>query len=541
MLKKSLLNAIKDTFPKKDIFLLAPKNPDHGDYALHKSSVPDHKLLTDGFKHELVGAVEQIGDFINFSLSQQAMWNEVKGILEVKEEYGKNDLFSGRKTIVEFAHPNTHKLFHIGHLRNITTGQAISRILENAGNTVIRVNYQGDVGLHIAKCLYGIKHAATQPENNATIQDKIAFLGASYSAGHKAYVENESAKQEIQAINKQIFEMDTEIKSLWEHTRAWSLEYFDHIYERLHTKFDRLFFESEVAQIGLTIAKDALQKGILSESDGAIVFEGEKHGVHTRVFINSLGLPTYEAKELGLAQSEFSEFGDIDQCIHIVAGEQSSFFNTTFKVEELLDEKYKGKQKHFIYGFVDLKDGKMSSRAGNVVEGNWLLDQVKSRLQEKFPDSNAAETLAVAATKYSFLKLEAQKNFQFDINESISLQGNSGPYLLYAYARANSIVQKVTNVGETSTQTSNPVELTLLRSLVKFPEVTEAAAQKLAPHLIATYLFDLGQKFNKLYEATSILKSNDSDKARLLLLTRATMQVIKNGLYLLGINTIEKI
>ncbi len=542
MLKKHLHKAIKDVIGTEKLLLLAPKNPDHGDYAVHKSAVPDHKLLTAGFKHELVASVEQVGDFINFSLSQSALWNEANRILEEKEQYGKNNLFEGKKIIVEFAHPNTHKLFHIGHLRNITTGQTVSRILENAGASVIRANYQGDVGLHIAKCLYGIQHAPELPSHDTPIQERIAFLGTSYAAGHKAYEEDEVAKQEIQAINKQIFEMDSTIKPLWEQTRAWSLEYFDLIYHRLHTKFDRLFFESEVAQTGFEIAQQALQKGILQESDGAVVFKGDEHGVHTRVFINSIGLPTYEAKELGLAQKEFSEFGEIDQCIHIVAGEQSSFFTTTFKVQELLDEKYKGKQKHFVYGFVDLKDGKMSSRAGNVVEGNWLLDQVKSHLQEKFPDSNAAETLAIAATKYSFLKLEAQKNFQFDINESISLQGNSGPYLLYTYARANSIVIKAGDVGATNiTDTSNPNELVLLRTLIKFPEVTEAAAQKIAPHLIATYLFDVSQKFNKLYESTSIMKSNNEDKTRLLLLTKATMQVIKNGLNLLGIETLEKI
>lgn len=544
MIKKHLHKAIKDVVGHDQFTLLSPKNEDHGDYAIHKSMVPDPKLLTAGYEHELIGSIEEVGDFINFSISNTALWSEIDRILEEKDSFGKHTDLQGKKIIVEFAHPNTHKLFHIGHLRNITTGESLSRILESASARVIRVNYQGDVGLHIAKCIYGIQHADQSLDQLTELQEKINFLGTSYAAGHKAYEEDPTAKKEIQKINQQIFSGDPEIKILWEKTREWSLEYFDSLYKRLYTKFDRLFFESEVAETGLAIALDALEKRILSKSDGAIIFDGEKHGVHTRVFVNSWGLPTYEAKELGLAQKEFSEFGEIDQCIHVVAAEQTSFFKTTFKVEELLDEKYLGKQKHFTYGFVDLKDGKMSSRAGNVVEANWLLENVKAKLSEKFPSpSESTEILTIAATKYSFLKVEAQKNTQFDIDESISIHGNSGPYLLYCYARAKSILAKESSQDSTSDSQANESaeEFTLLRTLAKFPEAVESASQKMAPHIIATYLFDLAQKFNKLYESTPILKANKDDRVRLLKLISATAQVLKNGLYLLGIETLESI
>ncbi len=545
MLKKRLHKAIKELVPGKDIFLLAPKNPDHGDYAIHKSMVPDHKLLTSGYEHELIGNVQEVGDFINFSLSNTALWSEVDRILEEKDLFGKHTDLNGKKIIVEFAHPNTHKIFHIGHLRNITTGETLSRILESAGAQIIRANYQGDVGLHIAKCLYAVLKRKDEMANLKTLAEKIAFLGSTYTEGTRAYEDDESAKQEIQTINKQIFTQDPAIMPLWQETRAWSLEYFDQIYKRVHTKFDRLFFESEVMNRGVEIVNKALELHILEKSDGAIILKGDDHGVDTRVFISSLGLPMYEAKELGLGELEFSEFGIIDQCIHVVTPEQKSYFKTVFKVQELLDPKtYEGKQTHFAYEFVDLKEGKMSSRVGNIIAADWLLDTVVEKIKESYSlADDKAEVIGLAATKYAFLRMDAHKKIKFDIEESISLHGNSGPYLLYCYARAKSILAKESNQGSVSSSEANESaeEVTLLRTLAKFPEVVEAASVKMAPHVIATYLFDLAQKFNKLYESTPILKASVDDRTRLLQLISATAQVLKNGLYLLGIETLESI
>jgi arginyl-tRNA synthetase len=328
-------------------------------------------------------------------------------------------------------------------------------------------------------------------------------------------------------------------------TRKWSLDYFNEMYKRLNTKFDRLFFESEVAGLGMKIARKLLAKGILCESDGAVIFNGEKYGVDTRVFINSLGLPTYEAKELGVAELEFSEFGTIDNCIHVVTPEQSSFFKVTFKVQELFDpKKYKDKQIHFAYEFVDLKGGKMSSREGNVVSGEWLINEVAKKIEESFSvEAGIAEKISLGSVKYSFLKVDAKRKIKFDIDESISLHGNSGPYLLYVYARCQSILKKVENntkyeIPNTKYETE---ELALLRTLFKFPEIVEDAAENYAPHLIATYIFDLAQKFNVLYEKLPILKAEEQDKQKRLLLVQATAQILKNGLYLLGIETLDKI
>ena len=554
-------NAVIDTLSKKisgDIRLLTPKDERNGDYAIntihivqnmkHKKISID-KILKQFSESILFSKVEQKGDFINFYINPIVLLEEMNKIIDQKEDYGKNQHLKGKEIIVEFAHPNTHKLFHIGHLRNISLGESLSRLLTTAGAKIVRVNYQGDVGLHIAKCLYGISKRMGEMSSLKNLDDKIAFLGKTYTEGNRAYETDPEAKETIHKINKQVFRQDPEIKPLWEKTRAWSLEYFDRIYKRIDTKFDRLYFESEVADSGLAITKKALEKGILKRSDGAIIFDGTQYGLDKRVFINSIGLPTYEAKELGLAELEFSEFGQIDKCIHVVGPEQASFFKVTFKVEELIKEKkYKNKQSHFIYGFVDLIGEKMSSRKGNVLTGEWLLNEVKDRVKKTFSvDEKTADIISVGAVKYAFLKVDAKRKIMFDINESISIHGNSGPYLLYTFARCQSVLKKVVKDNKNTTDVTNPAnklapeEEALLRTFFRFPEVVSDAGEKYASHLVCNYLFDLAQKFNLFYERLPILKAPYNQMLFRTKLTAVTAQIIKNGLYLLGIETVDRI
>jgi arginyl-tRNA synthetase len=346
-----------------------------------------------------------------------------------------------------------------------------------------------------------------------------------------------------------IYNQDPKIQSLWKETVGWSLEYFDQIYKRVGTHFDKLYFESECYKRGTVVTNDALKKGILEKSQGAVVFNGKKYGLDTRVFINSLGFPTYEGKELALAEKEFSDFGEIDKCIHVVTPEQTSFFKITFKVEELLDEKkYKNKQYHLIYEWVKLKDGKMSSREGNIIEGNWLIDQIKEKIQKQFKtDEETLEKIAVASAKYSFLKNSTQTVIAFDIDESISLEGNSGPYLLYTYVRCQSVLKKVQSLKlKVQNESSkfkvkiSPEEKEILRQIVHFPETVNQAAVSFSPNTIATFIFELAQKYNLFYQKNPILKADVETKNFRLFLTTAVANILKKGLYLLGIETVEK-
>ena len=495
-------------------------------------------MVKDGRKPKLIIFGDARRDFVAEAVEDFTKFAEGRFSF-VPFHLGKN-----KKIMVEFAHPNTHKLFHIGHLRNISIGESLVRILETTGNNIVRSNYQGDVGLHIAKCLWFIKHNEKQYEKlkKRSINLKIAFLGEAYSKGQAAYDEDEYAKKEIIEINRMIYDQDPKIMPLWNETRKWSLKYFENVYQRVDTEFNHYFFESQFYKRGIEICRDAEKKGILKISKGALIFDGKPYRLDIRVFINSEGFPTYEGKELALAEKEFSEFGELDKCIHVVTPEQKSFFQVTFKVEELLDtKKYKNRQYHLAYEWVRLKGGKMSSRMGNVIEGPWLIDKVKEKILQKYKcDEETAEIIAVAAVKYSFLKNDVFAQIAFDLNESVSMDGNSGPYLLYSYVRTQGILKKANTPTSFSAPKLNEEEKSLLNAINQYEEIVYKAAHEFAPNLIANYLFDLAQKFNLFYQKHQIIKTEKGSKNFRLTLTKAVGEVIKNGLYLLGIKTVEK-
>ncbi|MEK7534464.1 MAG: arginine--tRNA ligase [Patescibacteria group bacterium] len=589
-----LQKAIKDLTGLEIVPKLShPSNQRHGDYSTNVAMIlfKDKGLRIKDKKYATIlklaeAIVEKLNNssliinhcsqievwppgFINFWLSRNYLITLMIYIIRVKEEYGKSERLGNKKILVEFAHPNTHKEFHIGHLRNIILGESICRLLEANGANVNRVNYQGDVGLHVAKALFGLLrlcHAdQTQPDWASQIlknkilkrvQDdnsyqKAKFLGKAYTSGSKSYEEEKSAKAKIIVLNKKIYSKDPSILPLWGKTRQWSLDYFDSIYKRVGTQFKRLYFESEVYEAGKKIVLSHVDDGIFEKSDNAIIFDGEKFGLHKRVFITKEGNTTYEGKEMGLGHLQYKEF-PFDEVLHIVGPEQAGYFRVVFKALDQIDAVFKNKEKHLSYGFVQLKQGKMSSRMGNVVSGEWLLDEAKLRIRKEFKkmDEETSEKVAVGSVKYSMLKFARESNIQFSFEDSISLEGNSGPYLQYAYARTQSVVRKSeilnskfeTNSNDQNTKLKNykfePEEVLLLRSLNRFQEVVMESAETFAPNLLCNYLFDLSQKFNLFYQKHKILESENRELR--LALTMAVGQVIKNGLYLLGISASER-
>jgi len=554
------LKKLKINFPKNLIRIETPKIFAFGDYStsfvlkLSQNLKEDPLALAQKIKEKITidGDIEKIDvvkpGFLNFWLNKKYLYKKLEKNNEGRFEFYPFPLGKNKKILIEYAQPNTHKLFHIGHLRNITLGEALARIFEASGNTVFRANYQGDVGLHIAKCLWAIKKSKIKIQNlkTKTLSEKIQFIGKMYTKGNNAYEESQKAKEEIIKINQQIYNQDKKILSLWQETRQWSLDYFEKIYQRLETKFNQLFFESEMTKRAVEICQNALKKGILKKSRGAVVFDGKKYNLDTRVFINSLGYPTYEGKELTLAEKEFYQFKNIDKAIHLTTPEQKSFFKVTFKVEELINpKKFKDKQYHLSYEWVNLKEGKMSSRKGNIVEANWLINKVKERILNQFKtNKEIAEKISVAATKYAFLKTSPQKPINFDIEESISLKGNSGPYILYTYVRTQSVLKKLKEknliIKDISFNLSKQ-EIDLLRFLNLFEESVFESAINLSPSFLSQYLYNLCQIFNLFYEQQPILKEKDKKiKTWRILLTKSSANIIKKGLNLLGIKTVDR-
>ena len=447
----------------------------------------------------------------------------------------------GKKIMVEFTDPNPFKEFHIGHLYTNIVGEAISRLLSANSAVVKRANYQGDVGMHVAKAIYGLQNLKIKVEDleEKSLKEKIKTLGEAYAFGAKVYEDDADKKKEIEQLNKKIYAKDEAIIGLYEKGRQWSLEYFETIYERLGTKFDFYYFESEVGIDGLKLVKEYLQKGVFEESQGAVIYPGKKENLHDRVFINSLGLPTYEAKELGLAFKKYNDF-KYDQSIVITANEIIAYFKVLIAALGKINPDLASKTKHLSHGMVKLPTGKMSSREGNIITGEWLLDEAKKLLKSKYSEmpEETAEKVAVGAIKYALLKSSLGHDIEFNFEESINIQGNSGPYLQYTFARTHSIWEKSAQKTDfADIQDLNPEELALLRTISSFSETVDNAATTFSPNILCEYLFDLSQKFNLFYQKHKIIGS-DREAFRLAL-TLGVGQVIKNGLNLLGVSAPE--
>jgi len=510
--------------------------------------------------------------FLNVFVSEAKLSTHIKNLLNLEKSARIRQKTKGRKIMVEYAHPNTHKAFHIGHLRNITTGECMVRLLKAVGNTVIRANYQGDIGLHIAKCLYGILHTPNgeaQVDSITNVNGKVDFLANAYVKGAAAYEKAADAKLEIERINKQIYAKDPTIYSLYQKTRQWSLDYFETIYKRVGTHFDRYYFESETYESGKTLVLEGEKRGVFVKDKGAVIFPGEKFGLHNRVFITSEGNPTYEAKDMGLAQLQFAEKHP-DFIIHCVGSEQTGYFQVIIEALAHLMPETKGKEYHLVYGWVRLKEGKMSSRTGQVILGEWLLDNVKQEIKNillhndtKYSEreqNDISEACAIAAVKYSFLKVGTTQDIAFDIKESINVNGDSGPYLLYSYARCQSVLRKAEGgrmgaeerkdleaagkgIKEPLLHKHYPLqseERAVLRQLLYFSEIIEEAARQYAPNILCTYLFTLSQVFNQFYAACPILEADAKKRAFRLLMVEATAETLSQGLHVLGIPTIER-
>ncbi len=564
-LEEDLKKAIESLgFPPIDIVCDIPKNTTFGDYttnialqlakrkmpnvkqspeeiakAIIEKLKPQHPVRDNFSKIEIAG-----GGFINFFIKDQILVQHLGKLQSFKIQNPK-------KILVEYGHVNPLKEIHIGHLRTFILGESLARILESRGHKVFRANYQGDIGLHIAKAVWGIKKLGL-PSKELTREEKADFLGQAYALGNTNYDQDSQAKKEIDEINTKLYQKDPQILEIYRLAREWSLDYFEPVYDLLGVRYDHCFFESQVFQEGKKIVLEHLGK-VFERSDGAIIFPGEKYGLHNRVFITRAGNPTYEGKEVGLAKAEYEAF-PYDLSIHVVASEQEGYFKVVIKAIEQIYPHLVGKKYHLSYGLVDLAEGKMSSRTGNVVTVNDLVGMVSERVREVAKegalaiDQETVKKVALGAIKYSYLKYSPQPNMVFDLAKSVSLQGDSGPYIQYTYARIKSVFRKISEPKpagtprpkadqNTDTADLNPTERQLAVKLLHFPQVVGEAAEHYHPNLIAGYLAELAHTYNLFYQEQRIIGS-DKESLRLQI-SQKVAEVLEKGLGLLGIEAPE--
>ena len=536
-----------------DFVVEHPADLSKGDYStnaalvfakiLKKNPVELAKEIVEKISSKLppeISKVETAGPgFINFYLSQEFFDMSVKEIAEKGKEFGSSGILAGKKYFVEYTQPNPFKDFHIGHMMNNTIGEALARIFEKGGAEVKRATYHGDVGIHVAKTIYGL-----QKEN---MEVSVASMGKAYPLGNTAYEEDEQAKKEITDLNKKIYKKsDDAINAIYEQGRKVSLAYFETMYARLGSDFDFHFYESEAGAIGKEIVESFIGP-VFEKSQGAVIFHGEDYGLHTRVFLNAEGLPTYEAKEVGLAQIKKDIF-PYDLSLTITANEQDDFFKV---VEVAIGKVFPGledKLKHLSHGVLKLTTGKMSSRTGGVISAESFIDEVRESILHKMNESERnipegeksaiAEMIALGAIKYWILRQSIGKDIIFDKEKALSLEGDSGPYLQYAHTRALSVLRKAKDAGIEADTTVEQNDLA--RKLYRLPEIIEESLSLQAPQQLVTYLTDLASTFNNFYAHNQIVVANDPLSGKRVALVSAFATVMKNGLETLGIGAPER-
>ncbi len=530
MIRERIEQAVKEALTslgaEGNFVVESPRSMEHGDYATNAALVAklDAQTLADKLGSiEGIQMVEVVGKFINFRLSRETLVPMPQQIPQ---------LYAGKTVMVEYTDPNPFKEFHIGHLMSNAIGESVARVLEVAGATVVRANYQGDVGPHVAKAIWG------------KIKNPSASWGEAYVAGAAAY--EADAKAEIDEINKKVYEKsDAQVNELYAEGRTTSLAHFEDIYTKLGTKFAHYFFESETWESGRDMVRAHIGK-VFEESEGAIIYRGEQDGLHTRVFINKAGLPTYEAKDLGLLELK-AKTGTFDTSITVTASEQTDYFKVVLAAAKHIADikEIAEKTRHITHGMMRFASGKMSSRTGNVITGESLLADMAAVSLEKMQGRDVKDTetvsqqIAVGAIKYAVLKQGSGRDIVFDPDKSLSLEGDSGPYLQYAHTRALSLVRAAKEAGIEPGRDDMPEEASALeRVLIHYPSVVERAARELEPHYITTYLTELAGAFNSWYAQGKVIGGTSPHYG--VWLAYAAIKTLKEGLDTLGIPAPEE-
>jgi arginyl-tRNA synthetase len=487
-----------------------------------------------------VASIEAAGPgFVNITLAHNAI---AKVLSEASlSGWGKGDARTGERVAFEYSCPNPFKEMHVGHLMSAVIGEAGARLLENQGARVLRDTYGGDVGPHVAKALWalqrkGLKEPATSSE-----------IGDAYAQGSRAYEESEETKAEIDALNTMLYgtlakpedERNDEERSLletWRHGRDVSLAAHRVVWDALDTHFDYVIHESETTPIGKEKVIEALSQGVFKESEGAVIYDGEKKGLHTLVFLTSRGNPTYEAKDVGLAFLKEERMGPLDHSYITTASEQSGHFAVFLAALEEFAPELAKKTVHVPHGFLRLSTGKMSSRDGNVVTAAGLIEEVIAKALEKNEDPLVAHAVAIGAIKYMILRQAPGGDIVFDPETSLSLDGDSGPYLQYALVRARSVLAQSDLKPDASHMPETIFDIE--RLLIRYPEVVKRAEALRAPQQVTQYLTNLAGEWNSFYAVERI--RGGENEAYKLLIAQTFVTTMENGLALLGIPVPER-
>jgi len=518
--------------------------------------------------------IENINGFLNFYLSNEQIFSSLRYLIE-KEKLGLGESFKNKKVIVEYTDPNPFKQFHMGHFMTNAIGESIYRLILSQGADAHNLCYSGDVGIHVAKTIYGLLNKIENKEYS--LEDYLIFnnkktieqLGESYVLGSTLY-QSEVDKNQIQDLNNLIFtisqkyaeELNIElsnnynysnkfdykiIEKIYDKGRIESINYFKTIYNKLGSNFKELIYESATGEFGSKFVKES---PIFQESEGAIIWDGKQFGKNVQVLINGRGNPTYSAKEIGLNLLKKIKYNP-DISIICTAREQEFYFKDLIEIFKQLG--FSQETIHLPHGELRNKSGKMSSRTGDIVTMDDIINQIKeeviinfsSKKDQKFLES-ISEQIAISSLKYLILKNSLGTNIIYDPKTVSDLTGNTGSYLLYTYARSVSVLNKAGvfsdfDIINLTDLELHPSEKELLIKGLMFNEVVSKAALEYSPVILTTYLFDYAKVFNHFYNEVKILEANSEIKDLRLFITLLSKEILNKGLKLLAINPLENL
>lgn len=542
-MNKSVEHAVKKLFDLELEVTLTRPEPQFGDYATNVAMQLANKLGKNprDVAEQIAAELKTNEDFsevaiagpgfINFRLTNTALLALTK-----KEPTPKR---AGQTIVIETNNPNPFKAMHIGHAYNAVLADTMANLLAVDGGRMHRVSYHGDVGTHVGKSMWAIlKETGGDTAKLEAIApaQRNKFMSKMYAEGSRAAKESEEVKKEADELAKQSFKLDDPtFKAVYDICAKWSYDEIDSLVARLgNIPIERRYVESETEEPGKKLIKDNTP-GVFKESDGAYIFEGSNYGSFDNVYIGSHGNGLYGAHDMGLIQLKYTDYPNLDECIVVTGSEQGAYFVGVIAASELAIPALKGKLKNYPTGLVKLTTGKMSSRSGDVVEIGWLFDEFAGAIEAR--GGVAEDEIIAGALRYQFLKAKLGGDVVFDVNEAVSLTGNTGSYLQYAHARARRILENF----EAKLARPNEVhdeDRALVRKLGEYHEVIELAKRTVEPHHVCNYLFELAQEFNRYYEKNQVVgNEHEAHRAALVALYADTLRA---GLMILGIHAPDK-
>ncbi|OGL95994.1 arginine--tRNA ligase [Candidatus Uhrbacteria bacterium RIFOXYB12_FULL_58_10] len=502
------------------------------------------KIGPKGFVKSIVA----LGPYVNFTLDGAAFGDLVaREISEQAGAYGASSVGENKKIMVEYAQPNTHKEIHVGHLRNFMVGQTLVDVLRTNGYDVIPTSYINDLGANVARCVWAVRNVAggVVPEG----EDPMSFLQRMYVEATARGEADQKVKEEVSAIQRDLEDGKGPLLSTWKKTWKWSVAYIKSVFKELGLPIDVWYFESDLIGDAKRTIEDLIERGIVTSSQGAWIVDLESEGLGANLLVKSDGTLLYNAKDIVLALRKEEDYHPA-RSLYVIDARQSLAMQQLFATLKRMG--FSKELQHVSYEFVTLKEGAMSSRKGNVIRYETFRDEMLAIAAKETASRHAewdqkkvskvARAVAFSAIRFGMLKQDLDRKIVFDPKEAMSFDGFTGPYLLYSFARMQSILKKAkgTKKGKEARKAIAmlPVERRLLLALAKYPEIVFTAGQTLRLSPVPQYLFELSKTFSEFYDQAPVLSAAPELAAFRLRLVVSTAQVLENGLNLLGIEPI---